>query len=117
MLKIAIRKMTEMYNSALVCNLSNLSSIEHPEQQNSRKKKKILLQCYPQVLHSQEEGVFEHSFKISAIKFYDVSISFCSCYVWAEKQHSIIMSARQFSGKKLCEEARLFQWVKQNNYS
>lgn len=40
MLKIAIRKMTEMYNSALVCNLSNLSSIEHPEQQNSRKNKK-----------------------------------------------------------------------------
>lgn len=41
MLKTATRKMAEVFYSALVCNLLNLSSTEHPEQQNSGKKKKV----------------------------------------------------------------------------
>lgn len=90
--------MAEMYYSALLCNLSNLSSTEHPEQHNSGKKKtKFLFQCvpcYPQLPLSQQEGMFDHSFKISAVKFFDVSMSSCSCYVWAEKQHDTIMSLR-----------------------
>lgn len=109
MLKIAIRKMAEMYYSALVCNLSNISSTEYPEQHNSGEKKIISalmwLMSPPTAIivfaHSQQEGMFEHSFKVSGIKFFNVSISSCSCYVWAEKQHHIIMSIRQFSRKKL----------------
>lgn len=102
MLKIAIRKMAEVYYSALVCNLSNVSSTEYPEQHNSGKKKMISASMWlmspPTAItgfaHSQQEGMFEHSFKVSAIKFFDVSISSCSCYVWAEKQHDIITSIR-----------------------
>lgn len=40
MLKIAIMKTAEVYYSALVCNLLNLSSTEDPEQHNSGKKQK-----------------------------------------------------------------------------
>ena len=127
MLNIVIIKMAEVHYSALVCNLSDLSSTEHPDQHNNRGKKKRISASKCLMLPPNAMITFAHTHNQRAclsilLKFQLLSslmLPFLTVVATCGQKNSMILIRPQDGSQEnnLCEDASLFQWVKQNNYS